>query len=363
MARTSGGSSRAGAWVLALVALATLSLVAGAVYYWMMGAGMAPVPAALAPPPTQAPRPAAPVPAHDPRASAAELVALAPEITPAAALLLVREVPNASGPGLADFALVVATRGFEQMERVDLDEMSALIARSYATLPPADQAWMGDYMRMLRDGTLSPDDGLRGRRLLTQAVRALPPAERERLQGLMETAIRAGLDSRRQAVARSQALVAPPADAPPAAPARTAESFPPRVQPATRTPALTDFTNVSPGKDEAYWRGRMTAARTRVTQLKAEIEKLDKEAAREMYGPGEAPACATPQENSAAAEAALQNCLKTRQNWHLAWQAKQKDRLDGLARKRVELVAAERAIGDLEDEGRREGALPGWFRE
>jgi hypothetical protein len=360
MKPTSGGSSRAGAWLLALVGMVTLALVAGVVYYWMVGAGLAEAPAALAPPTTTAPRAGAPVPKRDPKATADELVALAPEITPAAAVLLVREVPNAVGPGLADFGLLIATRGFAHMERADLDEMSALIEQSYATLPPADHKWMGDYMRMLRDGSLSPADGDRGRRLLTQAVRALPDGPRERLRSLMEAAIRAGLEARRQAEARGQqALLAATPVTP--APVVAARSTPESGEPGPATPRPPRGLP-SQGKGEAYWRARMAAARGQVTQLKAEIGALDKEAARFVYGPGPEPSCSSIA-NTPAEAAAQQSCLKTKQNWQLTWQAQQKDRLDRLARKRDELAEAERAIGDVEDEARRDGALPGWLRE
>jgi len=191
-------SSRAGAWLLTLVVgLLALSLAAAAVWFWMANQGMATLPSALATPRPAATRPA-PVPTRDPKATAAELLRLAPELTPAAAQMLVDDVPNATGPGLADMGLVVATRGFPHMEQAELNEMAALMEECYAALPPGDHKWMGDYMRMLRDGTLSADDGARGRRLLSTGVSALAPPRRERLQALMEKAIRAGIAARHE---------------------------------------------------------------------------------------------------------------------------------------------------------------------
>lgn len=363
MRSTPARPSRASAWLLTLVVGAVaLSLVGGAVYFWLASAGMAPLPAALAtprPPASTAPRP---IPVRDPKATAAELLALAPELTPASAALLVSDVPNATGPGLADLGLVVATRGFDQMERDELAEMAALIEEAYATLPPGDHAWMGEYMRMLRDGSLAAADGVRGRRLLTQGVNALAPPRRERLQALMETAIRAGLKARRRDAAPDDEPA--PSGTSPSGPALVQRPLPPVAQGAQTLPSQPGgAVSAGNGHGEAYWRSQMQAARARVAQLKGQIEALDKEAAREAQGPGPAPVCPKTIPSTPQQQAALDDCLKTRQNWHLAWQVRQGERAQRLTQLQDELAAAQRGIGDVEDEARRDGALPGWLRE
>src|SRR4029079_15097648 len=196
-----------------------------------------------------------PIPVRDPKATAAELQALAPELTPASAALLVSDVPNATGPGLADLGLVVATRGFDQMERDELAEMAALIEEAYATLPPGDHAWMGEYMRMLRDGSLAAADGVRGRRLLTQGVNALAPPRRERLQSLMETAIRAGLKTRRRDAAPDDEPA--PSGASPSRPALVQRPLPPVAQGAQTLPTQPGgAVSAGNGHGEAYWRSQ-----------------------------------------------------------------------------------------------------------
>jgi hypothetical protein len=107
----------------------------------------------------------------------------------------------------------------------------------------------------------------------------------------------------------------------------------------------------------------MRDARARVALLRASIEKLDKVANREAYGPSLEPKCTAPERLTTASERAYQDCLRVKQNWGVTQAAEQARRVEKLARMREELAAAERAVEELEDEARREGALPGWLRE
>ena len=142
-----------------------------------------------------APASAAPVlsPTPDAQAVAAELMQLAPELTPIAARMLMREVPSATGHGLAEIGWLMATRGFDGMERDDLRDLRALIDEVYAPLAPEDQAWMAGYLNLLREGGLSREDGERGRRLFTEGVNKLAPERRQRLQALVENARKNGV--------------------------------------------------------------------------------------------------------------------------------------------------------------------------
>lgn len=271
---------------------------------------------------TPAPAPVAsggPPVTMDPRVVAAELVPLAPELTQASAEMLARAMPGSSGPPLAEMGLLFATRGFDRMERADLLELGALLDELYATLPPPDRDWMRGYMHSMRDGTLTKEASVRGRQLLTQAVNLLPPERRARLQTLIEKATRAAVDARRIAENRT-----PPPATPVAAPMVGFQPQPPN-SPGPEPAGLTPSQRPSPAKDEAYWRGRMKEARDKVAKLKEKVDELDRITQQDLVSTSK-------------------------------WVAE-------LGKAREELAAAERAIGDLEEEGRRAGALPGWLRE
>jgi hypothetical protein len=295
-----------------LVGALVVLLAIAAVSTWIARGGPAPA-AALQPGD-------APIPSVDPRVVATELVGLAPELTPASAEMLARALPGASGAPLAETGLLFASRGFDLMERADLLEMGNLVNEVYATLPPPDREWMGEYMRMLREGSLTAEASVRGRQLLTQGVNLMPAERRARLQALMEKAIAAALEARRReegrtpppplAVVAMPPFVPMPPNSPPAEPAAMVPS--PKGSP-------------SPAHDETYWRSRMKDARERVASLEQKVDELDR---------------------------------ITRQN--LGATSK---RAAELAKAREELAAAERALEELEEEARRAGALPGWLRE
>lgn len=356
---------RSGWWLVLIAGTVTVLISAAAVFLWIspdlipasVPGSAAVVPAATAPA----------VPSVDPRTAAMELAAAAPELTLASAEMLVAEVPNGAGTGLAEMALLFASRGFDTMERAELLELGQLFEEAYAKLAPADHEWMGEYMRALRDGSLDAEGSARGRRLLTESVAGLADDRRQRLQALLEKAIRAGIEARRQAEERTQeARVAPAPDttaaketaAPPAARERPAPPSPPGMAglPASSAPA-------QPGRGEAYWRSRMREARARVERLRAEVASLEKDAAREVYGPTLEPQCIPPARINSQSQAEYEACLKLKQNWPARQAAAQAQRLDRLAQLREQLAAAERAIGEVEDEARRDGALPGWLRE
>lgn len=266
------------------------------------------------------------VPAVDLKAAAAELVVVAPELTPASAEMVAAAVPGASGPVLAEMGLLYATRGFDLLDRAELLEMGQLFEEVYATLPPPDRDWMGQYMRHLREGSLEPEASVRGRRLLTHGVSLLAPERRARLQALVEKSIRAALEARSKAQGRT-----PPPVPAAAAPFQPFAPMPPNSPPAD--PAGIVPSTPSPGgppvRDEAWWRSRMKEARARVALLRQRVAALDK-GVRESLG-----------------------------STSLA----QRSRVEELARLRAELVAGERAIGEIEEEARKAGALPGWLRE
>jgi hypothetical protein len=209
------------------------------------------------------------------------------------------------------------------MERPELMEMRQLFDEVYAPLPPADREWMGEYMRMLREGNLTAEAGARGRDLLTQGVNLMPAERRARLQALIEKAIGGALEARQKAKGRTPAPETPvPAEAKPHA------MMPPNSPP-PEPAGIVPSASPAPVKDEAYWRSRMKEAREKVARLKREVEGLD----------------TVVRQNSGSTTLA------------------QRSRIERLTRVREELAAAERAIGEAEEEARKAGALPGWLRE
>lgn len=202
MAAKERPSTSWGRWIVVAAAAAVTALIAvAAVVAWISPERL---PGSARGPAVAPSDPAPPVPSADPRTVALELMQAAPELTLASAEMLVAEVPNGAGTGLAEMALLFASRGFDGMERAELVELGQLFEEAYARLPPPDHVWMGDYMRMLRDGSLDASGSARGRRLLTEGVSALPEEQRQRLQALLEKAIRAGIAARRRGEERTQ---------------------------------------------------------------------------------------------------------------------------------------------------------------
>ena len=164
-------------------------------------------------PPPETPRAAATARSRFSReARVEEALARAPQLSRAAAELLVESSERHGGVwgDPADASLVEANRGFAQMPPADLSELGGLFGEAYATLSAADRAAVESYVERVRRGDATANDE-RPRTLLGQAVKSLPEARRGRLQLLLEAAIRAGLETeRRTALAQGQPAVAPP---------------------------------------------------------------------------------------------------------------------------------------------------------
>jgi hypothetical protein len=95
-----------------------------------------------------------------------------------------------------------------------------------------------------------------------------------------------------------------------------------------------------PKKDESYWRGRMTAARTGIDRARAFAEALQS------------------QINGLSAEFTARDDPAQR---NLVAEKRQKA-LDELARVQKEITDLEKAIRDLEEEARKAGVPAGWLR-
>ena len=96
------------------------------------------------------------------------------------------------------------------------------------------------------------------------------------------------------------------------------------------------------GHDEAYWRARVREIRTRWRKSLDDVEQLEQTAAdqrRRFYS----------EDDPYVRDSQI------KPEWDHA--------LDRLQRSRDEAVAAQRELADVLEEGRRDGALPGWLRE
>lgn len=105
------------------------------------------------------------------------------------------------------------------------------------------------------------------------------------------------------------------------------------------TPAMSGGVSLH---DEAYWRGRALEIRTRWHAAQEEIEALQQRAAdlrRRFY----------------AEDDPYRRDGQIKPEWDRT--------LDRLAQQREEAVAAQRELAEFLEQGRREGALPGWLRE
>jgi hypothetical protein len=269
---------------------------------------------------------------------------------------------------LAEAGLQLATAGFARLEREELSELGALFTQVYRSLGSANEQWMAGYVERLRSASLTADESRRGRALLTQGVNALPPARRERLRALLERAIAAGVQGRRDAEQRAQdyrtfanAGVA------------SAGGGAGRAEPARRDPAATpeppaeaanrSESRAAPaGGGEAYWRGRMQQARERVARLEAEVQRLDSAATGLAFDPPPME-CVPPERLNSTTQARYEACQKELQNLPLRRQAAHAQAIQRVEKARQDLAEAKRALESLEDEARRAGALPGWLRD
>lgn len=115
------------------------------------------------------------------------------------------------------------------------------------------------------------------------------------------------------------------------------------------------------GRGESYWRQRFQSARGRI----ADAERSVSTAARSAAGspPGPLPPRCPPRPQGERAEGVVfvpPPSGMTCEEVDRAWEARTGS--GSLASAQQELEAAKRALADLEEEARRQGALPGWTR-
>jgi hypothetical protein len=327
---------------------------------WQVAAALL-VCACAAPPARQAdeaspePSDAAPVTAPSapaPRGLTAEdVLAIAPELTARSATRLL-EIHGGSGPTaemVAEAGLATAAQGFRTFDEEMAREVGALLDRAYGTLTAHDRATLGAYLDRVRSGSTSPDEARAGHRLFAQAVASLDAERRSRLALLIERGLFAGLQY--EVDARARTLAAKPIDvAVMAGPQqrsgmaqpgpRVAEVPPGAVPQAARESGF----GAPKGRGEAYWRAEADRRRTKVTSLERELEAAILDGARYIYPPdtnGQI-GFGTPTPDPFYVNREKANAR--------------------IAQLKTQLAAAKQRLSDLDDEARRDYAMPGWLR-
>jgi len=342
-----------------------LALVAGAAAVVLVRLRTSPPPSPREEPPPvlAASTPAAPEPA--PEDTVALLVAAAPELTPQSARALL-EGTSAAGRDvttLSRVSLLEALAGFERLTPDQLRELSGLFAKAYGHLESADRAELESYLQGIRGGRTgtAPQEG-RARRLLNTAIVALSPAERQRLQALYAGAITASLAAKKETARRARepppvvaAESARPFTPPPASAADASAGGRTAVARGSSSSSSLD-TAATRGRGEAYWRSRAQQLRAAVARLERTVADLDAKATSLAYGA--ASSRAMPGATAAEANAVqLRNAVAQQ-----SWQAERTKVMGELERARRALASAKQELDGLDDEARRDGALPGWLR-
>jgi len=321
-----------------------------------------PSPDAGTPPSTEGAATSSPPPT-DPSA----VLAAAPELTADSARMLLETAPGAGVDVVARASLLEATHGFSYLTPDELRDLGAVFGQAYAHLTPNDRGRLESYLQRVRAGDPgTPEEEARARQLFNAAVSALSPADRQRLQAVYARAIAASLTAKTVAARRaSEPVVLAAAEPSPSVTPTAGTARSATLAAATGSDRLSSSVAVSPpaadtpssrGHGEAYWRRRAQELRSAVASLEAEVAELDAYATKLAYGvsttrvrPGTSGAMATAiQEQNVAAQK--------------GWEMERGRVMTRLEKARRELAAAKQRLADLDDEARRDGALPGWLR-
>ena len=135
--------------------------------------------------------------------------------------------------------------------------------------------------------------------------------------------------------------------APDAAPAKASDSAPVKDKPETtgadaKSAASSKSGTNDDAKKEAYWRGRTAPIRARIAQNQVKFEETGRRI------------------NSLTAELSGIGALNARRG---GVETERQRLITEHDRMLSDLVADRKALSDVEEEGRRAGALPGWFRD
>jgi hypothetical protein len=275
-----------------------------------------------------------------------------------------------------DSALHIASLGFADIDRATLAELGRLLTQSWATRSAGDRARIQAYVRNAREGEpLSPDAIDAGRRLFVAGVRSLPAASQARLTALLGTAVAAGIAHRIDAEERSRvaaltpltpAELPPPPSAQASAQSGAAPGAGSRSSPIGGVAGSTGVTNqVATGSDrgrgETYWRSRAERARAAVVTAESRLQQLEAEAARlGPVRPGALPAPCQKLTGRRPGDWEAKTWVECDMDTQHA--LKTQDLAARVEAARAQLKQAKQALEELEEEARRDGALPGWLR-
>lgn len=125
----------------------------------------------------------------------AEALRLAPQLNRAGAEMLVADAERRGVPygDVRDWSLLLANRGFAQLDPEDVKELGALFDQVYSVFSPADRAMVMAYVERLRRGETGSVTDERPRLLLQEGIARLPGPAVSRLQALFEASIAATL--------------------------------------------------------------------------------------------------------------------------------------------------------------------------
>jgi hypothetical protein len=299
-------------------------------------------------PPVEVPAAAEPERAPEAVLTVEALRAIAPELTARSAAGLIEAFGRSGQPAeaVAEAGLATASQGFRTLDEDAVREVGALLDAAYATLAPEDRSRLGSYLDRVRSGGTTRDDSRAGHALFAQAATNLGAQRLLRLQALFERGILAGLQYEADARARTLA-------------ARTLEAEPPRaslvpgphrvqVAPgAVRPPARSapEVREPPKGRGEAYWRREAERRRARVATLERELAEAELIGASYVYG-------------AASGDGQIGFGTPTPDPFYV-----NRTKINArIAQLRSQLDAAKQSLSDLDDDARRDYAMPAWLR-
>jgi hypothetical protein len=380
--RRTAPSTRGNTVAYLLLGLATVAVSAGVAWKFVASKATPPTPGPL---PTAIPMatPAAPEPPGIDPAQIEQAVSEAPFLAPETARALLEDASKRGAPlGHAlDAALFAAGAGFQRMDQAALEVAGRLMKQLWSSRSPSDGRRMQAYLQYARAGDpLSPDEVEAGRALFAEGFGSLPPASRERLEKLFERAIADGIRSRQEAAERTRfaALNPMPVVATPTPPSSRPTPTPPsaRTGASRRPTGSSSMTTREPsrsspsrGQGESYWRSRAARARAAVERAKKRIEELEYKARGLGRFSNTGPTLAACQEGATwrpgmGAIELREEAKKGNRTCNAQVEAQNEaGKVHAqLEAARENLKRAEKALDDLAEEARRDGALPGWLR-
>ena len=132
-------------------------------------------------------------------AEAAKVAEAAPQLSPTAADLLVREGMRrgVSADEMAQSSFGLVSKGYTVLTPEEVRELGQIYSEVYAPISPQDRVRLAAYLSKIKARLpTQPAEDQEMRELMKAGVLSLPDPNRERLQQLFEKALTAGLAER-----------------------------------------------------------------------------------------------------------------------------------------------------------------------